>query len=110
MHDINQKNANTKSKDCSYKKVSSLRCSTLFVKSVWINMETGRRRENKDNEVKEKEDVENTIEVELGQAMVNRVELENHTEESYRVSWWIHCSFGGVRGKICHHIIAWKIL
>lgn len=49
-------------------------------------METGRRTENKDNEVKEKEDVENTIEVELGQAMVNRVEVENHTEESYRVS------------------------
>ena len=49
-------------------------------------MKTGRRRENKDNEVKEKEDVENTIEVELGQAMVNRVEVENRTEESYRVS------------------------
>ena len=37
-------------------------------------------RDNKDKEVEEKEDMENTMEVELVQAIVNSIEVKNHTE------------------------------
>ena len=42
-------------------------------------METDKKRENK-YEVKEKEDSENTVEVELGEVIVNSIEIESHTE------------------------------